>query len=244
MTKEREKPAEGEKVLILSDPTDVPVDEAQPDIVRVTLDEWSHDVAEQQLRVAFEAWVTTSDHEGIGRVDGERLARGRDGHYLDPCVQGLWVGNRRSAYLCPVVVPAAEPDNLRSHRGSWISALERLVELEPRQASPDAEDTRGYWQHELRALTAMYADLDACDAKREACRELLEQEIASILRDVLTSGWRVAEKYFGSEPYGDVDEARRLQEEQVQHAIKLLSVLCSGQCSRPPAGEQGHVVER
>lgn len=200
---------------------------------RVTLSEWSQELAEQQLRAAFEAWVISVDHEGIGWVGGERLARASDGHYLDPCVQGLWVGNRRGAFLCPVIVPAAEPDNLRSHRDSWISALERLVELEPRQASPDAEDTRAYWQHELRALTAMYADLDACDAKREACRELLEQEIASILRDVLTTGWRVAEKYFGSEPFGDVDEARRVQEEQVQHAIKRLWVLSSGQCSQP-----------
>ncbi|MGE6322979.1 hypothetical protein ACQKEF_22370 [Pseudomonas oryzihabitans] len=208
-------------------------DEAQAGPARGTLGESSQELGEQQLRVAFEAWVTSSDHEGVGRVDGERLARASDGHYLDPFVQGLWVGNRRGAFLCPLVVPAAEPDNLRSHRGSWISALERLVELEPRQASPDAEDTRAYWQHELRALTAMYADLDACDAKREACRELLEQEMDGILRDVLTAGWRVAEKYFGGEPYGDVDEARRLQEEQVQHAIKRLWVLCSGQCSQP-----------
>lgn len=208
-------------------------DKIQGGPARVTLGQWGPELGEQQLRAAFEAWVISVVHEGIGRVDGERLARGSDGHYLDPSVQGLWVGNRRGAYLCPVVVPAAEPDNLRSHRDSWISALERLVELEPRQASPDAEDTRAYWQHELRALTAMYADLDACDAKREACRELMEQEIASILRDVLTAGWRVAEKFFGSEPYGDVDEARRVQEEQVQHAIKRLWVLCSGQCSQP-----------
>lgn len=176
--------------------------------------------------MAFVAWVTSSDHEGIGRVDGERLARGSDGHYLDPCVQGLWVGNRRGAFLCPVVVPAAEPDYLRSHRNSWIAALERLVELEPRRASADVEDTRAYWQHELRALTAMYADLDACDAKREACSELLEQEMDGILRDVLTAGLRVAEKYFGSEPYGNVNEARRLQEESVKLAIKRLWLLC------------------
>lgn len=211
-------------------------DKIQSGPARVTLGEWSQELGEQQLRVAFEAWVISSDHEGIGRVDGERLARGSDNHYLDPCVQGLWVGNRRGAFLCPVVVPAAEPDNLRSHRGSWISALERLVELEPRQAFPDSEDARAYWQHELRALKAMYADLDANDAKREACRELLEQEMDGILRDVLTAGWRVAEKYFGSEPYGDVDEARRLQEESVKLAIKrlwLLSRVRRGQADHP-----------
>lgn len=47
-----------------------------------------------------------------------------------------------------------EPDNLRSHRDSWQKALAHLVELE------QDRDQREYWEHELRAMSAMYLDLD------------------------------------------------------------------------------------
>lgn len=221
----------------MAEPTNSGPDNMQSGPARITLGEWRQELAEQQLRLAFEAWVISADHEGIGCVNVERLRRDVDGHYLDPYVQGLWVGNRRGAFLCPVVMPSQEPDNLRSHRNAWIAALERLVELEPRQVNPESEDLRGYWQHELRALLTMYADLDAGEANREASRELLEREMNAILKDVLTAGWRVAEKYFGSGPYEDIAEARRLQEEQVQHAIKRLWLLCSARRSDAAAVE-------
>lgn len=51
------------------------------------------------------------------------------------------------------------PDNLLSHRRAWLEAMERLVELEPVSTQPDADD-KGYWEHELKAMRAMYADLD------------------------------------------------------------------------------------
>ena len=52
------------------------------------------------------------------------------------------------------------PDNLESHRRSWISAMERLIELEPEYLGMTGEDERGFWRHELKAMLDMYADLD------------------------------------------------------------------------------------
>ena len=59
----------------------------------------------------------------------------------------------------PVVL--VMPDNLISHRNSWLQAMERLVALEA-EASPATHDSddAGYWEHELKAMRAMYADLD------------------------------------------------------------------------------------
>lgn len=54
-----------------------------------------------------------------------------------------------------------EPDNLRSHRDSWQRALAQLIELEPHPAD------REYWEHELRAMQAMYLDLDRLTAGRD-----------------------------------------------------------------------------
>ena len=61
---------------------------------------------------------------------------------------------------------AVLPDNLRSHRLSWLNAMERLIELEPGGLDPTAEDLNGYWCHELQAMRDMYADLDRIDAMR------------------------------------------------------------------------------
>lgn len=44
------------------------------------------------------------------------------------------------------------PDNLITHRYSWIRAMERLLEVD--------EDDKGFWLHELQAMRDMYADLD------------------------------------------------------------------------------------
>ncbi|HAU4884244.1 TPA: DUF3850 domain-containing protein [Aeromonas hydrophila] len=55
-----------------------------------------------------------------------------------------------------------EPDNLRSHRDSWQKALAHLVELE------QDRDQREYWEHELRAMCAMYLDLDRLTAGRDS----------------------------------------------------------------------------
>jgi hypothetical protein len=58
----------------------------------------------------------------------------------------------------------ALPDNLESHRNTWIQAMERLVELEPESCAPD-EDEKGFWRHELQAMRDMYTDLDKLQAK-------------------------------------------------------------------------------
>lgn len=57
------------------------------------------------------------------------------------------------------IAVARLPDNLVSHRASWLKALERLIELEPESHGPDM-DEKGYWRHELKAMVDMYADLD------------------------------------------------------------------------------------
>lgn len=56
------------------------------------------------------------------------------------------------------------PDNLVSHRNTWLQAMERLVELEPESHAPD-EDEKGFWRHELKAMQDMYADLDKLTAE-------------------------------------------------------------------------------
>jgi hypothetical protein len=53
----------------------------------------------------------------------------------------------------------AVPDNLLTHRNSWLGAFERLIELEPESFEPD-EDDKAFWQSELKAMKDMYADLD------------------------------------------------------------------------------------
>lgn len=50
------------------------------------------------------------------------------------------------------------PDNLESHQGTWLQALERLIELE-KPGVKGGPDDRSFWEHELRAMLAMYADL-------------------------------------------------------------------------------------
>ena len=67
------------------------------------------------------------------------------------------------------------PDNLLSHRRTWIQALERLVELEPETSMPDV-DEKGFWQHELKAMHDMYADLDRM--KVVNAHDLVSTEIA------------------------------------------------------------------
>jgi hypothetical protein len=80
--------------------------------------------------------------------------------------------------------PAAEvvawlPDNLLSHRKSWLKALERLIELEPESSEPDM-DEKGYWRHERQAMLDMYADLDTHPAP-SASREVTEEQIDTAL---------------------------------------------------------------
>ncbi len=66
---------------------------------------------------------------------------------------------------------AVLPDNLRTHRRSWLNAMERLIDLEPGGLDPTAEDLNGYWCHELQAMRDMYADLDRIDAMRAQAGE-------------------------------------------------------------------------
>lgn len=55
------------------------------------------------------------------------------------------------------------PDNLESHQGTWLQALERLIELEA-PGVVGGPDDRGFWEHELRAMQSMYADLQRLKA--------------------------------------------------------------------------------
>lgn len=57
------------------------------------------------------------------------------------------------------------PDNLLSHRITWRQALVRLIELEDVADPETGRDDKAYWQHELRAFDAMYADLDRLNGK-------------------------------------------------------------------------------
>ena len=50
------------------------------------------------------------------------------------------------------------PDNLESHKGAWLMALERLIELE-KPGVEGGPDDRGFWVHEQRAMVVMYDDL-------------------------------------------------------------------------------------
>jgi len=54
------------------------------------------------------------------------------------------------------------PDNLDSHRDTWLQAFDRLIELEPMVSDPQAEryGEREYWEHERQAMLDMYVDLD------------------------------------------------------------------------------------
>lgn len=72
------------------------------------------------------------------------------------------------------------PDNLLSHRGSWISALERLVVMEP-ESAPGEVDDKSYWLHELQAMRDMYTDLDRLKPSRGVPRELLLEAIAVLM---------------------------------------------------------------
>lgn len=63
-------------------------------------------------------------------------------------------------YAAQVAKQVVMPDNLLSHRVTWRQALVRLIELEDVADPETGRDDKAYWQHELLALDAMYADLD------------------------------------------------------------------------------------
>lgn len=69
-----------------------------------------------------------------------------------------------SAAEQPAPVAVAMPDNLESHRRSWIAALDRLIVLET-----DADELL-FWQHEHSALRDMYADLDRLNGEAANAR--------------------------------------------------------------------------
>lgn len=61
----------------------------------------------------------------------------------------------------PAPVAVVMPDNLLSHRESWLQAMERLVALEAEATPPTHDsDEPGYWERELKAMRDMYADFD------------------------------------------------------------------------------------
>lgn len=61
----------------------------------------------------------------------------------------------------PAPVGVVMPDNLLSHRESWLQAMERLVALEAEATPPTHDsDEPGYWERELKSMRDMYADFD------------------------------------------------------------------------------------
>ncbi|WP_213664160.1 hypothetical protein [Stutzerimonas stutzeri] len=55
------------------------------------------------------------------------------------------------------------PDNLESHQSTWLQALARLIDLEAPGVIGGPND-RSFWEHELRAMQDMYADLQRLKA--------------------------------------------------------------------------------
>ena len=54
------------------------------------------------------------------------------------------------------------PDNLLSHRASWLVCMEKLVQI---AHDLDSEDT-AYYEHELIAMKDMYNDLDQQELRK------------------------------------------------------------------------------
>ena len=116
-------------------------------------------------RERFEKWVMTTKHGVFGFLDGQSLARSDDRTgYAEEYVQGLWVAFNAFGAQHHGEPVAVLPDNLLSHRNTWLQAMERLVELEPESGAPD-EDEKGFWRHELKAMHDMYSDLDRLTTK-------------------------------------------------------------------------------
>lgn len=108
----------------------------------------------------YHGWVDTDDFYTLRERAIQPLVHRSSGGHDD---HGREVGGSPSS---PERDSATLPDNLRSHRLSWLNAMERLIDLEPGGLDPTAEDLNGYWCHELQAMRDMYADLDRIDAMR------------------------------------------------------------------------------
>lgn len=121
---------------------------------------------------AFDIWEEICERFGTqAKHQGEPVAwiNSATGHVTtSPVVVMDWDDEKepvQSLYTSqPAPVSAVLPDNLESHRNTWIQAMERLVELEPESCAPD-EDEKGLWRHELKAMRDMYADLDRFSTK-------------------------------------------------------------------------------
>jgi hypothetical protein len=71
---------------------------------------------------------------------------------------------RKIGYFEIPLIPSylrGSPDNLITHRNTWLLAMHRLVELESEQPVVDLDrEDAAFWNHELRAMEDMYSDLD------------------------------------------------------------------------------------
>lgn len=85
-------------------------------------------------------------------------------HAIYASTVSLKHGEQVKLYASPPAPVSVLPDNLLSHRNTWLQAMERLVELEPESCAPD-EDEKGFWRHELEAMRDMYTDLDRLSTK-------------------------------------------------------------------------------
>lgn len=107
----------------------------------------------------------------MSKISDERLWEMRNfpgrAHDLDiALIAEELVELRNAVRSFPALEPQQEeavallPDNLLSHRASWLRAMDRLIELEPESTEPDM-DEKGYWRHERQAMLDMYAYLEA-----------------------------------------------------------------------------------
>jgi hypothetical protein len=98
------------------------------------------------------AWAANSDLAAIKH--GALWSGTLWGKRNPPMLEG-----RKPLYTSQPAPVSVLPDNLLSHRSSWLDAMDRLVELEPISHEPDSDD-KGFWEHERKAMHDMYDCLD------------------------------------------------------------------------------------
>ena len=96
----------------------------------------------------------TEDAQCLQQADAENLCYGETDEITADVLLGI-IQNELALQIHKPLIP----DNLVTHRSAWLQAMSRLVELEPQAGVGDTDD-KGFWQHERRAMYAMYDDLD------------------------------------------------------------------------------------
>ncbi|HHH9443047.1 TPA: hypothetical protein ACP32N_005035 [Pseudomonas aeruginosa] len=115
--------------------------------------------------------LTEIDSGGIQGVEAvAKCGRGRHASFCQLTDYGRQVmpDGSNSLYLASQLTNGVLviPVNLLSHRNSWRSAFERLIELEPERQAPGRND-RFFWRHEMQAMDHMYQDLDRIVAEQK-----------------------------------------------------------------------------